>query len=245
MNQMQPELTSPLQVGVAPIGDEIDLLQYWNIVWREKWGIIGLIVTVLLLTMVIVNNMTPIYSAEATLLIEAKEANVVSIEEVYGIDSSRREYFSTQFEILNSRQLAEEVVRQFKLDRHPGLDPRLQRPLFDWRRYIPFLPTPKPLSEAQIWHSVVAKFQANVSITPVRNTQLVKITFESAYPELARKVANAIGNAYIDNNLESRLALTQKAADWLVGRLSGMRKDLESAERSLQSFREREKLVDV
>ncbi len=62
---------------------------------------------------------------------------------------------------------------------------------------------------------------------------------------MTHKVANALGNAYIDNHLESRLAQTQKASDWLTSRLGGMREDLEQAERELQSYRERENLVDV
>ena len=62
--------------------DELDLLQYWNIVNREKWGILGLAVAVCLITTVFVFELTPIYRATATLLIESKQANVVSIEEV-------------------------------------------------------------------------------------------------------------------------------------------------------------------
>lgn len=224
---------------------EIDLRHYWNIVWREKWGVLGLCAIVGLLAQVIVLNMTPVYSASATLLIEAKQTNVVSIEEVYGIDSTQREYFGTQFEILNSRALAESVIRTLGLDKHPAFDPRQRRPLFDARRFLPFLPEPKPLSEAQVWQSVVAQFQNQLSVQPVRNTQLVEVAFESTDSSLTFKVANALGEAYIDNNLESRLALTQKAADWLTGRLGGMREDLERAETALQSYRERENLVDV
>lgn len=230
---------------MAPMDDEIDLRHYWNIVWREKWGVIGLSAIVGLLALVIVLNMTPVYRASATLLIEAKQTSVVSIEEVYGIDSTQREYFATQFEILNSRALAENVIRTLGLDKHPEFDPRQHRPLFDARRFLPFLPEPKPLTDAQVWQAVVAKFQEQLSVQPIRNTQLVKVAFESTDANLTFKVANALGEAYIDNNLESRLALTQKASDWLTGRLGGMRDDLERAETALQSYRERENLVDV
>ena len=124
--------------------DEIDLLQYWNIIWREKWGIIGLALVVCLMTIVVVFNITPVYRATATLLIEANQANVVSIEEVYGIDSSKREYYQTQFEILNSRQLAEDVIRKLNLAK--GLqDSNVEANNgWNWRRWIPFLPPPSP-----------------------------------------------------------------------------------------------------
>lgn len=84
--------------------DEIDLLEYWHIIYRHKWSILGLTAAVCVFTYVVVFAMTPIYRSTATLLIESKEANVVSIEEVYGIDASQREYYQTQFEILDSRK---------------------------------------------------------------------------------------------------------------------------------------------
>jgi uncharacterized protein involved in exopolysaccharide biosynthesis len=48
-------------------------------------------------------------------LIEAQAQNVVSIEDVYGVDTRTQQYFETQFEILKSRPLAEKVVRQLGL----------------------------------------------------------------------------------------------------------------------------------
>lgn len=221
---------------------EIDLRHYWSVVWREKWRISALVFVVALIALVVVFSLTPIFRSTATLLIEAKAANVVSIEEVYGIDSTQREYFATQFEILNSRQLAEEVIADLNLESHPEFDPLKQESI---RRFLPFLPEAAPPTKEQIHRSAVTQFQDQLSVQPIRNTQLVRISFESSDPKLTHQVANKLGEAYIDNHLESRLALTQKAADWLTERLSGMRDDLERAEQELQSFRERENLVDV
>ena len=225
--------------------DEIDLLQYWNVIWREKWGIVGLGSVVCLITIVVVFNITPIYSATATLLIEAKQANVVSIEEVYGIDSSKREYYQTQFEILNSRQLAEDVINKLDLAKQSQDDFAQGSYGWSWHRWIPNLPPPKPPTKEQRWQMIVGDFQANVNIQPIRNTQMVKISFESPDSEITYKVANELGNTYIENQLEARLQLTQKASEWLTTRLAGMRKDLEQSEAALQTFREREGLIDV
>src|SRR2546430_2486635 len=71
-------------------GDGIDWRYRWNIINRRKWSIIGLALAVGLLTTLVVFAMTPIYRASATLLIESQAANVVSIEEVYGLDTRRQ-----------------------------------------------------------------------------------------------------------------------------------------------------------
>ncbi|WP_293268643.1 Wzz/FepE/Etk N-terminal domain-containing protein, partial [Neptunomonas sp.] len=65
--------------------DVIDLRQYWQTIMRHKWGIIGFAFLVTLLAALVVTSLTPIYRATATLLIESQQANIVSIEEVYGL----------------------------------------------------------------------------------------------------------------------------------------------------------------
>jgi succinoglycan biosynthesis transport protein ExoP len=240
------QMTSPL-VNAAGV-DVIDLRQYWGTISRNKWGIAGLAAVVVATTVVLVSAMTPVYEATATLLIESEEANVVSIEEVYGIDSSQREYYQTQFEILSSRRLAERVIRGLGIRNHPEFDPdnpentSLRGTLMS---YIPLLPPSAPASEDRKRQGVVANFRKKLTISPVRNTQLVNISFQSTDATLAPKVVNALGNAYIESHLEARLELTQKASGWLTERLSGMREKLEVGERKLREFQETENLVDV
>ena len=192
------QMTNPL--GNATSDDVIDLRQYWGIINRNKCGIAGLAAVVVAATVVVVSAMTPVYEATATLLIESEEANVVSIEEVYGIDSSQREYYQTQFGILSSRRLAERVIKDLGIRNHPEFDPdnpgnaMMRGTLMS---YIPLLPPSEPAGEDQKWQGVVANFRGKLTITPVRNTQLVNISFQSTDATLAPKVVNALGNAYI------------------------------------------------
>ncbi len=83
--------------------DEIDLLKLWNTIWRRKWSIIALTLVVAMVTVLVVLSLTPIYRAAATLLIEQKKANVVSIEQVYGLEGSGSEYLLTQFDANKKR----------------------------------------------------------------------------------------------------------------------------------------------
>src|ERR1700686_346753 len=121
-------------------GDAIDLRHYWNIINRRKWSIIGLAVAVGLLTTLVVFAMTPIYRAAATLLIESQAANVVSIQQVYGLDTYSKEYLATQFEILGGRPIAEAVVDGLGLVEQLEFRPAHQPPHIDldWRSWLPF-----------------------------------------------------------------------------------------------------------
>ncbi|WP_406828062.1 GumC family protein [Microbulbifer sp. ARAS458-1] len=229
--------------------DVIDLRQYWRIVDRFKWRIAALSIAVTMLTAMVVFSMTPKYQATATLMIEAEQAKALSIEEVYGLDSSRKEYFLTQFEILKSKRIAERVVEQMGLTTHPEFDPEQQEGGFSLRSLLPFLSQAEPLTEeeaAQLkLQQVTDAFVERLSISPVRNTQLVKISFESESPKLAANIANKVAEVYINSHLEAKLEMTQQATSWLNSRLDGLRVKLEESEARLQAFQEAEGLVDV
>src|SRR5262249_3302061 len=71
------------------------------------------------------------------------------------------------------------------------------------------------------------------------------VTFVSPDAELAAKVPNTLAEVYIESDLDSRMAMTQKAAEWLRGRMSELRTKLDAAEKALQEYRDREHIVDA
>ena len=215
--------------------------QYGKVIWRERWGIVGLVALVAVMAVVILNRVMPTYRANAMLLIEARDATASS----NGVDATQEEYYIAQLAVLNSRELAEEITLEHQLARFAEFDPNQQRSLFNWRRYIPFAPKREVVPDALVREAVVVKFQQSLTVEPLENTRFVRLAFESTSPELAFKLANAVGRAYINRHLASRLALTQQAADRLTIQLAGERAELEQAEQNLQAFRERENLAEM
>lgn len=235
------ELNNPVSSSVDEV---IDLRHYWRVLMRQRWNIIGFSGVVTLLAILLAWSMAPTYRATTTLLIEANQAKVVSIEEVYGLNTQADEYFLTQFEILKSRQLAERTVRRLDLINHPHFNPQ-DTGGFSFRSLIPggeSLATP---TQDEIIIELTNKFMEQLTISPVRKTQLVKISFDSLSPELSAAAANAMADVYIESYLEAKLEVTRKAADWLGGRLENLRDKLDVSELALQNYRERENLLDI
>lgn len=234
---------SPQYIGGRFSDEEIiDLRQYWRTLTRYKWGIVGFSFIVTLLTILVLLSMKPVYLATATLLIENQNANVVSIEEVYGLEGTNQEYFLTQFEILKSRSLAENVIRKMGLQNHSEFQ---KEEGFDWKSLLPFeLPSKKETpSESAVFNQFVNDFLARISISPVRKTQLAKVSFEANDPVLAADVANALGQAYIESGLEAKLEVTVQASSWLNDRMGNIKAELNEAELALQSYKDKEGLV--
>lgn len=232
--------------------DAIDLRHYWRVLMRFKWGIIGLAIAVTLATVFGVSAMRPVYTASVTLLIEQKQGKTLtSLDDVYGADVAGKEYLQTQFEILKSRELSTRVVKELNIAQHPDymvneqVEEKAWWQIVDWKQYLPAGHEQNPIpSEEEQFVKLVDKFMLNLSIEPIRQTQLVKINFESYDRSLTAAVANAMAKAYIDSQMESRVILTQNAADWLSTRLGALKANLEVSEKKLQDYRESNNLVD-
>jgi capsular exopolysaccharide synthesis family protein len=170
---------------------------------------------------------------------------VVSIEEVYTQGMGQREYYQTQAEILKSDQLARKVVRKLGLTTHPDYDPRqAQRPWY--LQMLPFVSADYgAMTDDQVLKEVVAEFKRNLQVQLVRNSQLVEVSFTTPDRGLAAKVPNTLAETFIESDLEARVEMTQKASEWLRGRLAELRSKVDASEKALQDFRDREHIVDV
>ena len=192
--------------------ETIDLQNFFRVVSRFKWKILALAFIVTILAIVIVYSITPKYIATATLLIEAEQANVVSIEEVYGLNYGKKEYFVTQLEILKSRHISSKVVDKLELITHPEFDydqhPEKFNLVGSIKELLPFLP-----QKIYNWteeekryikkQKIVSEFSSRLSINLIKKTQLITISFESDSPKLAAKIANMVAETYIENHLEA------------------------------------------
>ena len=238
------------QSGQVPVQLEqlIDVKKLIQPIMRFKWRIITFAMLITALVVFVLLSMTPIYNASSTLLIEAEQAKAIKIDEVYGINSGQQEYYLTQFEIIKSRSIAERVFNELDLYQHPAFNqpPSLFSQL---KASLNFIPQEKVAASnsdiALVKQKMVEGFASSINVSPVRKTQLVNISYESADAELAAIVANAVGDAYISSQLEAKLGMTNKANVWLGGRLEELRLKLDTSEQRLEQFKVENGLVDV
>jgi uncharacterized protein involved in exopolysaccharide biosynthesis len=149
----------------------------------------------------------PVFTATATLRIEKDEPRVLKFEEVVKADA-QQDYYQTQFKILQSRTLANRVIGLLALDQHA----EFQRPEQDDGWVATLRPGPGSAScsgcrcrrpsrrgqrgsRARVADDPVLR--GRLTVEPVRNARLVKVAFESHYPDLAARVANTLAEAFI------------------------------------------------
>ena len=235
--------------------DDLDIRAFFALINKHKWGIFLFVFAVALVAIVILYSIRPQYKSEATLYLESRANNVVFKDVEGGPTGFRgaRNYLQTQHKILESRSVAERVIKQLKLADHEEFNPKnppssLISRFTSWLSALPrkLIPTADTESTADFsGNRLYGQFASRLEIQPLERSQLVGISFSAYDRALTAKVANAIAATYIDMMLEGRLQMTQRASSWLADRLEKLREQLDQSEKKLQSFIDKENLVDV
>ena len=238
--------------AVAASG-EPHLLDYTRVLYKRRWIAGTAFTVVFLLVTVYTFTATPIYEATTKLLIESDNPNVVSFKEVIDEQGSKNDYYTTQYNILQSRTLARRTLNDLKLWDHEQFGGAPKNKSFSVGGAISgavdsvrgmfasseTLPAEAPSADETIGESrAIDAFLTNLKVSPVRNSRIVDVKFASTDPALAAQVANTLARAYIDQNLEVKFTSSKEAADWLGAQLAGQRKQVEAAEAALQRYKE-------
>ncbi|NHQ88519.1 polysaccharide biosynthesis tyrosine autokinase [Iodobacter sp. HSC-16F04] len=232
--------------GHMPATEQNPLLEYWRSISKRKWKILVFAITVAAVATAIVFSIAPSYRSTTTILIESSRQKILSVEEVYSGVTANREYFQTQAEILQSRDLAIKTIKALKLWNYPEFDPRLVKASF-WSSFLKTEETKEKASwtEDKLAAAIYPAFAKNVDVELVRLSQLAKISFTSTDKELAAAVPNKLSEMYIDSDRDARFAMAQGASKWLNDRLGGLREKLDKSEYALQQYRETNGIISL
>jgi succinoglycan biosynthesis transport protein ExoP len=231
--------------------ETLDLVRYWRAVNRNKWRILALVAAVAVIAALKAQSLQPVYRASATILIEFGKSQVTSIQDLYTWSNlSTYEHLQTQAGILQSHELARRLVRKLGLVKEPASKPEAALSAAPW--YAKLLPEgtisraavmPPTVEERE--RSAAAAIQGALTVKPVRNSQLLEISFESNDPKMAALIPNALADLYITADMEARVKARERATVFLAEQSKELRKKVIASEKALQDFRDREKILDV
>ncbi len=226
--------------------NEIDLLAYWRILVKRRWLILSVLAAVVALSLLLTLMATPIYRATAVMQIDNEEQTVIQMGTMTSAGSDS-EFLQTQYELLQSRSLAERVADDLALDaeglerlNRPGMLARIKSLVRPAQESTPA--TADADSQATL-AAATAVVQGGLSIEPVRGSRLVKINYDSAVPGFSARVANALAEGFIASGLERRFGASSYTKTYLEDQLATTKARLEDSERQLVAFAQKENLV--
>ena len=238
----RPAPSAPKPVAASESGD-LDLHALGQALMRKRSWIIVPTVLALVASLAAVNMITPRYKSEARILIDGRESVFLRPsgernEERNPLDA---EAVTSQVQLLQSRDLAREIIKKNKLAERPEFDPVLQgfSPLKSLLALVgigrdPFSLTP----EERVLEAYYERFTAYA----VDKSRVIVVEFQSRDPELAARVANSIAEGYLVLQQDARQQQAKSAGQWLSGEIEHLRKKVAEAESRVEDFRSKSSL---
>jgi capsular exopolysaccharide synthesis family protein len=235
---------------------KIPLREYWRVIRKRRWTVISFTLIVLIATGVMTLTTKPIYRSTATIQINKENPQVVDFKEIFSVNTMDLDYYQTQYRILESRTLASRVIRSLNLADHPEFLPGPQTSYQQVKGKIVasisglFSSSKEELLEEGLSETkkeilLINRFLTKLKIEPIRNSRLVKIQFDSNYPNLSAQVANTLAATYLQQNLELRFITTEKAKEWLTEQLQDLKGKVERADEDLHAFGSKHDIISL
>lgn len=236
-----------------------NLFMLLNVIWRGKW-IIGAITFLFMLASGYYAYFmtTPLFRANAVVILEARQENIVDLESVVGNLGSDNTTINSEVEVLSSRGLMEQVVENLNLTKDPEFNASLRAPTMKakLREAVRSLLKPEESTpseqaavvaqsdrERQTFDSTVSHLLSAVTVSNIPQSLVFRISVLSQGPTKSARIADAIVDQYIQNQLNEKFAATEQASAWLATRVSELQQDLEAAEAEVKTFSSGTELV--
>jgi capsular exopolysaccharide synthesis family protein len=249
---------APVRPGQAPN----ELWEWLRLFNRRKALIVGFGLVAVALMALIIAQATPMYKASARLLLDTRTFKVLSTEAALSaVDTMNVGAIQSELEVIQSEFLIGRVVDKLGLANNPDFNGTKPPGFIDsafaplrelWATGISTLlaPAPKPQPAAQPARSgraaetsdprrgaAIGAVSGGLSVTLLGRTYVILITVESPDGTMSARIANAIAEAYLADQIDTKNEANRRATEWLEQRLAELRRNLQVAEEAVAAYR--------
>jgi succinoglycan biosynthesis transport protein ExoP len=261
-NLVASSASSAIPAGGFPAGGQnaagfamVDTAAVFQKLARRKWFICITTIALFVIAAAVILFLPRWYTAETEIMIDVRPqgVDIAAVLSRLPIDSQA---VLTEAEALRSRAIAQKTIVQLGLLQNPefnaniipnDMSPRsvLRRAkavVAAWSQYLPSFGGEKKAASDSTLSDATDIFAKHLQVVPMGRSQVLKATFTSENPELAAAVLNTLASAYIANQIEVRLAVPQKIAQFLQTQLSEMGEKVRRADEAAERYRDQEGL---
>jgi len=228
----------------------IDIPRLISIFQRRRMLFAVITLEILLAAAVFILNMTPVYTATASVVLDQRKRDVLKSDEVLSGLPSESSVVDTEVEVLRSTALAERVARKLGLDKNPEFAPPppaadeaqpAKTPAVSGLRAA--VPSPDEAAPEPDWDLIADAVLGSLKVSRAGSTYLIQISFTSRDPKTAALVANAFAAEYLVSQLDAKFEATRKANDWLKARLEELQQQVRDADTAVELYKSRNNLL--
>jgi uncharacterized protein involved in exopolysaccharide biosynthesis/Mrp family chromosome partitioning ATPase len=235
---MQSVEQGSLGVPAIETDRELDLQALGIALWRRKWLILVPTLLAAAVTFFAVGLITPKYRSEAKIAIEGRENVFLRPEAEKSIDraAADQEAIATQVQVIQSRDIARQVIRELKLTESPEFDP-VRKGVSPVGAFLSALGVARDKLKTTPEERAMEVYFERLSVSAVERSRVITIEFRSEDPELAAKIVNAIVDAYMKLQQQAKVEQTRTASAYLANEIKQLRKTVQEADAKVDEFR--------
>ena len=235
-----PHVEQPLEFSASHTwAEKIDFVI--GFLRRRHLTILIFLVSALLLAAVYLLVTPSTYTATATMIIDARNSQILQQSPSVGAIQPDSAWIDSQIGILKSQNVAAYVVKQLRLADDPKftdsgglIDKLLSR----------FGGPSEAKSEAERVGDAIGALSGGLEVRRVGQSYMINTSFSSRNPDQAAKIANAMIDGYIFDQLNAKFQANRSASSWLQERLEACA-DRRAAERAVIEFKTKNNIVAV
>jgi len=209
---------------------ETHLRDYLRIIYKRRYTVYTFFTVVFVVVLIGTLSSTPIYKASTGVLIERVEPYNLTMMSPYYTQYDP-EFYETQYQLIKSTSVAKKVVTMLALE-------NTYESYFKGEK----LSSTGEKSKADVLADVVS---GGISVSPVKNSKIVNISFMSSNPDFATIVANTVARAYIEEILDMRMSSSRYSIEWMTKKAEEEKAKLEKSEKALQEYMRANNIVTL
>ena len=235
----------PYDNGVAP--RHFDLVDLYAFLKSNRRVLAGWVIVTLTVALVYAFTATPLYTATADLTIDSKKIQLFkNNEQVVGDNTMDSSQVESEVQVLGSESIALAVIDDLKLANDPEFIGTGNGPLVGLLSAIFGMDDDaRSLSDLQRKRIAIKVVRGNLSVRRIGLTYVLEISYRSPDPAKAAQIANAVADAYINDQLNTKYQAARRASIWLQERIAELRNQSNVAARAVQDYKEKNNIVDT
>jgi capsular exopolysaccharide synthesis family protein len=160
--------------------------------------------------------------ATATVIVDAESPDVLSMKDVVKLGESNyfayKDYIETQQEIIRSRRIAYQVIKNLELRAKEG-----------------FMESKDPID------TLLKKLKVEL----LKDTRILKISVDDHDPGQASRIANEFASVYANSNITLKMKTSGEAQNWLMAEVDKQKEKVRDAELKLQAYKEKNDILSI
>ncbi|WP_375450536.1 GumC family protein [uncultured Devosia sp.] len=213
---------------------EFNLRAALGLLRRQLKLIIITFILVLGVASIALFSVKPAYTATALVLVDPSRKDLLDPEVAAASSTSDSARVESEVEIAKSETILLQVIQDAKLLSDPEFGVKLG--LRDQILGLLRIATPQLPTGEDALNSVLDKLRDSVSVQRRGLTYLLAISARADDPESATKIANAMSNAYISAQLNSKIASTLASRDIIQARIADASGAVVASEGAFDTF---------